>query len=588
MRRVFILWVLMLLTMQFQPATAQDGSVLDVIQNRRDLSTFATFVEVARPSVIRQYERGGAYTVFAPNNVAFANLASTLNISLAELLQNADIVTQLVQYHIIAGERFEGGIRQLNGQIIPTTLRGAFINIRVNDNNIISVNNVVEVIETNINASNGVVHVINDVLLNRIIADSIEGAPSLITPNPPSQTDTPAPTATLSATATPVPRPTLTIDGEPVVNLRVAHLSPDTAGIDLYVNQELALEAAEYGDVSPFLSYPPGTYTLAVVQTGDSLNDTVLGPFELTLDNQSFVTLAAIGSAEAGTLTLDAVSEDFSAVAAETSRVVFYHALAGAPNLDILLNGDVAVMNLAYGDSAVLDLETGEYDPIVLAADTADDVIIDPDPVQFSAGSYYLMITGGRDGEPETLSAEISTRVADNLRSGTDLDVSEAFIRNGDEGDDMIDVIDSSDNFTILLAAIETADEDVINRLGAQLQEPVTLLAPTDAAFEDLIATLEITQAELLSNTEILTDILLYHQIEGAVRLSDFRAAAGTSVITRLPENQAFFVTVSDQGDIILNSFVRFEQTNITANNGLIHVVDNVLLPQSALDAFGL
>jgi uncharacterized surface protein with fasciclin (FAS1) repeats len=55
-----------------------------------------------------------------------------------------------------------------------------------------------------------------------------------------------------------------------------------------------------------------------------------------------------------------------------------------------------------------------------------------------------------------------------------------------------------------------------------------------------------------------------------------------------LPENQAFFVTVTTNGTILLNGFVQFEQVDILASNGIIHIIEEVLLPASVVREFGL
>jgi uncharacterized surface protein with fasciclin (FAS1) repeats len=152
----------------------------------------------------------------------------------------------------------------------------------------------------------------------------------------------------------------------------------------------------------------------------------------------------------------------------------------------------------------------------------------------------------------------------------------------------ILEILQERGEFSILLAALEAADDRVRNRLGATLQEPVTLLAPSDRAFENLIATVGMSEAAFLRNTNIITDILLYHIIEGEILAGDFRASAGTSVITLLPENQAFFVTVTDNGTVLLNGFVQFGQVDIRTSNGVIHIIEDVLLPQSVENELGL
>ena len=68
--------------------------------------------------------------------------------------------------------------------------------------------------------------------------------------------------------------------------------------------------------------------------------------------------------------------------------------------------------------------------------------------------------------------------------------------------------------FTILLAAVQAADPSIL----AALSDPtasLTVFAPTDAAFERLLSRLGISASDLLSDTALLNDVLLYHVLPG-------------------------------------------------------------------------
>lgn len=581
MRRLALGLSFLLLFIIGQPISAQ-GNVVDFIKNRRDLSTFALFLDAARPSVVDELRTGGPYTVFAPNNIAFANLASALNLSLAELLQNPEVVTQFVQYHVMPTERNERQLRQLNGQIVPSLLRGAFINIRISDNDTISVNNVVEVIETDLRAGNGTVHIVNDVLLNRIIAQTIDEANALITPNP--QATLVSSTETPVEVQTPVSTPEAALVQIPVANVRLAQLAPSSEAVDLYINDELLIAALPYAQVSDFISLAPATYTLALAPAGTSLDAAILGPFEVTLDNQAFLTLALIGSGE--TLTLDAITEDYNPLAESSSRLLFYHAVEGLHSLTISSSDALLLENLDYAASGSIDFSAGAYTLMISLAESPSEALITSEEIDLTTGMYMLAVVSGAGDSPELILQGIDTATAAALRNGDALaEPSEVISATSEQS--LIEILTANDDFSILVEMLDAADDEVYERLGSERGESITLLAPTNEAFENLFSSVNRSKARFLANPDLVTDILLYHMIEGQVLIADFRAAAGTSIITRLPANQAFFVTVSDDGAVLLNNSVRFLQTDLQANNGVIHVIDNLLLPQSVMRTLG-
>jgi uncharacterized surface protein with fasciclin (FAS1) repeats len=108
---------------------------------------------------------------------------------------------------------------------------------------------------------------------------------------------------------------------------------------------------------------------------------------------------------------------------------------------------------------------------------------------------------------------------------------------------------------------------------------------PTNQAFENLFAAV-VQRSQFFRNRNLMTQVLQYHMIDGELLSSDFSASTGTSIITLLQPTQAFFVTVNSDGKIFLNRSVQFEEFDIQASNGVIHVIDDLLLPQVALDAW--
>jgi transforming growth factor-beta-induced protein len=122
--------------------------------------------------------------------------------------------------------------------------------------------------------------------------------------------------------------------------------------------------------------------------------------------------------------------------------------------------------------------------------------------------------------------------------------------------------------FTTLLAAVEAA-----GLLGTlQSAGPFTVLAPTDEAFAALP---EGTVEALLADPETLADILLYHVIVGDVRAAQVVTLSGAT----MANGQSVSIAV-DNGAVRVNDS-NVVATDIEATNGVIHVIDAVLIPGS-------
>jgi uncharacterized surface protein with fasciclin (FAS1) repeats len=137
--------------------------------------------------------------------------------------------------------------------------------------------------------------------------------------------------------------------------------------------------------------------------------------------------------------------------------------------------------------------------------------------------------------------------------------------------------------FTELVGALAYVDEELdagLIELFLNGTDQYTVFAPTDAAFEDLYDFLEIDGISDLP-PELVHDVLLYHVTEG-------RRAANSVVPPRNPRTITTLLGASfsvDRTGTITDlfgqeiSFVSPDLVNVSASNGIIHVVDTVLLP---------
>ena len=133
---------------------------------------------------------------------------------------------------------------------------------------------------------------------------------------------------------------------------------------------------------------------------------------------------------------------------------------------------------------------------------------------------------------------------------------------------DIIDTAVAAGNFKTLAAALTAAGlVDTLKGTG-----PFTVFAPTDEAFAKLPAG---TVGALLKDLPKLKGILTYHVVSGKVMAADVMKMDGKSAKT---VNGAD-VKISTQGGVKLNGKVNVTKTDIACTNGVIHVVDSVLMP---------
>ncbi|UCS93647.1 fasciclin domain-containing protein [Echinicola marina] len=139
------------------------------------------------------------------------------------------------------------------------------------------------------------------------------------------------------------------------------------------------------------------------------------------------------------------------------------------------------------------------------------------------------------------------------------------------EEDDIVDIVVDSPNFTTLEAAVVEAG------LVATLQGegPFTVFGPTDAAFAAFLQDNSLTAEALLSHPD-LADILTYHVLSGEVFASGVSAGEVSTV-----NGSSFYVSEDTNGNLWINGSARITDTDVMASNGVIHVLDYVIIPPS-------
>lgn len=134
-------------------------------------------------------------------------------------------------------------------------------------------------------------------------------------------------------------------------------------------------------------------------------------------------------------------------------------------------------------------------------------------------------------------------------------------------GNTIVDIAVADGRFTTLVAAVKAAKLDgVLSGPG-----PFTVFAPTDDAFAKLPKG---TVEALLNDLPTLSSILTYHVVSGSVYAKDVVG------LTSAPSVQGSAISVSVRdGVVYLNGNAKVIIVDIQASNGVIHVIDTVILP---------
>jgi uncharacterized surface protein with fasciclin (FAS1) repeats len=143
-----------------------------------------------------------------------------------------------------------------------------------------------------------------------------------------------------------------------------------------------------------------------------------------------------------------------------------------------------------------------------------------------------------------------------------------------DDLDNVVQIARSDSRFSILAEAVVAADlADTLSGPG-----PFTVFAPTNAAFAALLSELGVSKDELLANKPLLTAVLQYHVLSGTVRKADVPLGKAIS-----PLAGGIFKIDSVGSELVItdgrNRNATIVQTDIPAANGVLHVIDTVILP---------
>lgn len=133
------------------------GHSMDIVDTAADNGSFTTLLAAAEAAGLVETLKGeGPYTVFAPTDEAFAALPEG---TVEGLLDDTEALTAILTYHVVPGAVMSG---DLSDGMTATTVNGADVTVTIGDSVMV---NDATVVTPDVEASNGVIHVIDTVLM---------------------------------------------------------------------------------------------------------------------------------------------------------------------------------------------------------------------------------------------------------------------------------------------------------------------------------------------------------------------------------------------------------------------------------------
>jgi transforming growth factor-beta-induced protein len=463
-----ILLVAALAFSAFTPLTAQaastveyEANIMDILRENAGYSTLVAAIEAA--GLEDALSGSTDLTLFGPTNEAFDAALGALGLTADQLLADTETLTSILLYHVAAGKLFAEDVVSMDR---VKMLDGNYADVMLMDGGAYVEN--AQITRTDINVSNGVIHVIDAVIL------------------PPN----------FGQAAAPAAQPNI-----------MDILRANSGWSTLVAAIEAAgLEGALSG----------------------SDNLTVFGPTNEAFD-------AALGA-------LGITAEQLLADTETLTAILLYHVAAGK-----LFAADV----LSMDGVKMLDGNTAD---VMLERDGAyiENAQITRTDINVSNGVIHVIdavILPPNFGQAAAPAAAPPVPVAYEAN--------------------IMDILRANSGWSTLVAAIEAAG--VEGALSGH--DNLTVFAPTNEAFAAALDALGLTAEQLLADTDTLTAILLYHVAPGKLFAADVVAADQIKML----DGNAAKIMVNGDGAFIDNA--QITRADISVSNGVIHVIDAVILP---------
>lgn len=533
-------------------------TVYDVVVESEDHNTLEAAINAAGLDVT--LDGPGAFTLFAPTDAAFDLLPANLVNALLE--DPEGVLSDVLLYHAVGSIAISSSLG--DGDMIETLL-GQDVTVSLTGG--VFINNA-EVTVADIPTINGVVHVVNAVLIpeTTTVFDIVEG----------SEDHTTLETAIVAAE----------LDGT---------LS-DPGAYTLFAPTDAAFEALPQGVLDILLSDPTGALAdvllfhvadqiaLAGDLTDGQTIPTIFGEdVTVTIEdenvfiNGALVTVANLPAINGVVHVIDAVLVPTGAICTDFDGgpyTNFNTVFGGAPSPE---NGVCPVFQITgfeawASESYTVDNFTAGQEYTFSICEGPGAGSWDPELTVFDPDGNLIAIAA--DCEITWVAPVDGTYIIGIQEIGFCADESPNLATNNGfptlsctSDNTIFTIIANSEDHNTLEAALLAAD------LAGVLagEEEYTVFAPTDAAFEAIDAVL--LEALLADPEGLLSDILLYHVAEGTTLSGDL---SDGQVITTVNGQD---VTITIDGANVMVNDAMVTVADLTADNGVVHVIDAVLLP---------
>lgn len=591
------------------PPMEEDANIVEAAQATSELSTLVAALQKADESanndLITALSGEGPFTVFAPTNEAFNDLLAQLDgfDSLDDFSsqQLQDLLAVILTYHVVADAAFS---TDLSDGMSLTTLQGSSLQIDIDGDVFIqdATDVPAKVVDADIEVSNGVVHIIDKVLLPQTILDEL-------------------------ADIILVPITDLAIGNENLENL-VAALTAANGDLPTVLR----------GD-GPFTVLAPTDEAFETFLDGAALEDIPVDVLTNVLLNHvisgeiSSEDLAGLGSGYTSTMATGA-GDQMVSLFFDTSDGVTFNGVSSVVTQDVkALNGIVHVVDAVIdipnivdhavanpglsslvaaltdgGNTTFTDLLSNEEELFTVFAPGNDafSAFTNPNSNDINAilanhvvmgaaafrsdltNTYYT--TEAEFATDENLSLYVNTDDGVTLNGTSSVVMADIVASNGvihtvDAVIDLPTVVTfatADPTFSTLVQALTelTPGTDFVSVLSAQDgngSDPFTIFAPTNDAFASLAS---------IPGEADLTPILQHHVVAGAnVRSGDLSDGATATTL----EGDMITINLPGTGDNIAditdgagNTGIGIDAVDVQAINGVIHVVDTVLIPDTS------
>ncbi|HEX2622341.1 MAG TPA: DUF4397 domain-containing protein, partial [Phototrophicaceae bacterium] len=186
--------------------------------------------------------------------------------------------------------------------------------------------------------------------------------------------------------------------------VRVGHFASDVEAVDVYLNGELSdVQGLTYGDVTPWMQIPAGTYSVAITLEGGSVDSAIASVNEVELEAGTWATISAVGSLGEDSLTLQPSIEDYKTPVADgTTRVSLFNGIEGMSGIALVRKGAAMVSGVAFPNPAngndglgSVELPSGTFDFQVTPSGRENAAIVDVPQVVLDDGAYVTIFAYG-------------------------------------------------------------------------------------------------------------------------------------------------------------------------------------------------